>query len=234
MSDLPANPPTSDHHDVSTPPLDNEPSGESHVPPTHGPTRTDTNTAMIQSLNPPPPPAVDVEAEQKISRQFTTAIGPSSDDASPTVPAKDGESPSATTGVVGPALTVTLLLTSGARHPFKLDSKYFAKRSVDVPANDPFNLSVYKLKELILREWREEWEAKPSSPTSIRLINMGKLLDDKASLKDYKFSTDSPNVLHMTIKPQDFIEDEDAKGGKSTYSAHREENRSPGCRCVIM
>ncbi len=52
---------------------------------------------------------------------------------------------------------------------------------------------------------------------------------------DYKFAVDSPNVLHMTIKPQDFIEEEDAKGGKSTYSAHRDgENRSPGCRCIIM
>jgi hypothetical protein len=52
---------------------------------------------------------------------------------------------------------------------------------------------------------------------------------------DYKFALDSPNVLHMTIKPQDFIEEEDAKGGKSTYSANREgENRSPGCRCIIM
>jgi hypothetical protein len=39
----------------------------------------------------------------------------------------------------------------------------------------------------------------------------------------------------MTIKPQDFIEEEDAKGGKSSYSAQREgENRSPGCRCIIM
>ena len=151
----------------------------------HGPVRTDTHTAIAQSMNPPPPPPpVPVaEPEQKISRQYSTAIGPSSDDPSPTVPAKDSESPSATAGVTGPALTVTLLLTSGARHPFKLDSKYFAKRSVDVPGNDPFNLSVYKLKELILREWRDEWEAKPASPTSIRLINMGKLLDDKASLK---------------------------------------------------
>jgi len=67
------------------------------------------------------------------------------------------------------------------------------------------------------------------------LISMGKLLDDKASLKDYKFGLDSPNVLHMTIKPQDYIEEEDAKGGKSTYSNNREsEGRSPGCRCAIM
>ena len=47
---------------------------------------------------------------------------------------------------------------------------------------DPFSISVYTLKELILREWREEWEAKPSSPSSIRLIHFGRLLDDKLPL----------------------------------------------------
>lgn len=101
--------------------------------------------------------------------------------------------------------------------------------------NDPFNLSVYKLKELILREWRDEWETKPASPSSIRLISFGKLLDDKGVLKDSKFSHDGPNVVHMTIKPQDYIEEEDAKGSKGVYSGSREGNeRSPGCRCVIM
>lgn len=42
-------------------------------------------------------------------------------------------------------------------------------------------------------------------------------------------------MLHMTIKPQDYVEEEDTKGSKSTYSNPREnEVRSPGCRCVIM
>lgn len=194
-----------------------------------GPVRTDTNTALDQSLSPPPPPpppAHTADDPQPVTRTYTTAIGPSSD--SPVIPAKEGETS-------GPVLTVTLLLTSGARHPFRLDNKYLAKRNVEVPDHDVFNLSVYKLKELILREWREEWEAKPSNPNYIRLISMGKLLDDKASLKDYKFGHDSPNVLHMTIKPQDYVEDEDAKGGKSTLSGNRDsEGRSPGCRCVIM
>lgn len=55
----------------------------------------------------------------------------------------------------GPTLMITLLLTTGARHPFKIDPKYLSKRNVDVQESDPFNLSVYKLKELILREWRD-------------------------------------------------------------------------------
>jgi hypothetical protein len=124
----------------------------------------------------------------QLSRLQSTAIGPSSDADLPLPPSKD-----AATEVAGPILLITLLLTNGARHPFKLDSKYLAKRSVVVPNNDPFSLSVYKLKELILREWRDEWEAKPSSPSSIRLISFGKLLDDKGVLRG-KIQVFEPNI----------------------------------------
>lgn len=46
---------------------------------------------------------------------------------------------------------------------------------------------------------------------------------------------DAPNVIHMTVKPQEVVDEEDAKGGKS-YSARDREttDRSPGCRCVIL
>lgn len=143
----------------------------------HGPVRTDTRTALDQAQHPPStsnPPPIPESGSTLRQRAFSTAIGPSSDQ--PVVPSKDGDS-------AGPALLITLLLTSGARHPFKLDNKYLQKRNVQVPSNDPFSLSVYKLKELILREWRDEWEQKPASPSSIRLISFGKLLDDKAPLK---------------------------------------------------
>lgn len=88
-----------------------------------------------------------------------------------------------------PVCTITLLLPTGARHPYRIDEKYLSKRGVDIPdvteagKKDPFSISVYKLKELILREWRDDWEAKPASPSSIRLIHFGKLLDDKEQLK---------------------------------------------------
>jgi len=90
----------------------------------------------------------------------------------------------------GSVLVLTLLLpASEARHPYKIDEKYLTKRNVPMPGTtesgrkDPFSISVYTLKELILREWREEWEPKPSSPSSIRLIHFGRLLDDKITLK---------------------------------------------------
>jgi len=108
---------------------------------------------------------------------------------SPSAINADIETAAAVTVDGGPVLIITLLLPTGARHPYKIDEKYLTKRNVNVPdmtesgKKDPFSISVYTLKELILREWREEWEAAPSSPSSIRLIYFGRLLDDKTPLK---------------------------------------------------
>ncbi len=127
------------------------------------------------------PTAAATSNVPELSRLDSVAIGPSSDAAL---------APSTSVvSTANPVCSITLLLTSGARHPYKLDEKYLTKRNVDVPGvtesgkKDPFSISVYTLKELILREWREEWEAQPSSPSSIRLIHFGRLLDDKAPLK---------------------------------------------------
>lgn len=106
------------------------------------------------------------------------AIGPAQDD----IMAAPGHSE-------GPVCNITLLLTSGSRHPYKIDAKYLTRRNVAIPEKDsqgqpdPFSISIYTLKELILREWRSDWETKPASPSSIRLIHFGKLLDDKEQLE---------------------------------------------------
>ncbi|KAL4904560.1 hypothetical protein BDW74DRAFT_26400 [Aspergillus multicolor] len=135
----------------------------------------------------------------------------------------------------GPSLTIVLLLITGTRHPFKIDAGYLRKRDVSVDNYDPFAMSVYTLKELIWRAWQDDWEPRPSSPSSIRLISFGKLLDDKSPLSDSKFSRDAPNVVHMTVKPQEIVDEEDAKGGKAQYSRDREASeRSPRCRCVVQ
>lgn len=83
-----------------------------------------------------------------LSREKTTpAIGPATD--KPTPIPKESE-------IEGPVLFITLLLSSnGARHPYKLDEKYLRKRNVTVEGNNPINISLYKLKELILRDWRD-------------------------------------------------------------------------------
>ncbi|KAI9783416.1 MAG: hypothetical protein M1816_001390 [Peltula sp. TS41687] len=139
-------------------------------------------------------------------------------------------------GSVSPTLLIILLLsTTGARHPYRIDDKYLKKQNIHAPGGDPFEISIYTLKELILREWRDEWEARPSNPSSIRLIHFGRLLDDKAALKDCRFNPDSPNVVHMTVRPQELMDEEDAKNTKQGTNRDRDgRERSAGCRCEIL
>ncbi|PTB45474.1 hypothetical protein M441DRAFT_65135 [Trichoderma asperellum CBS 433.97] len=143
-------------------------------------------------------------------------------------------------GADGPVCNITLLLASGGRHPYKIDAKYLSRRHVAMPDKDessnpdPFSISIYTLKELILREWRSDWEAKPASPSSIRLIHFGKLLDDKEQLKKYQFSPDSPNVVHMSIRPQDLDEEEPKSGSKSLPAGATDGDGAREGRCCII
>ncbi|OJD19368.1 hypothetical protein AJ78_00638 [Emergomyces pasteurianus Ep9510] len=183
-------------------------------------------TTSIEPLQQTTQSTAHSTCETEESRPCDPAIGPSSDLPSPT--AKEAEDS-------GMVLDINLLLITGARHPFKIDGKYLRKRQVDVPDSNPYAMSVYTLKELIWREWRSEWEPRPSSPSSIRLISFGKLLEDKAPLSDLRLNHTAPNVLHMTLKPQEVVDDEDAKAARSSSGRERDSgDHSPRCRCVIL
>lgn len=100
--------------------------------------------------SPPPPTNLHTTPSTSLTpltqEKTAPAIGPSSD--TPTLLPKHSD-------ITGPQLMITLLLTNGARHPYKIDEKYLKKRNVIVEDNNPINLSTYTLKELIWREWRE-------------------------------------------------------------------------------
>jgi hypothetical protein len=145
----------------------------------------------------------------------------------------------------GPVCNITLLhAVGGGRHPYKIDARYLARRNVEVPdllqsgQPDPFSISIYTLKELILREWRNDWEDKPSSPGSIRLIHFGQLLDDKEPLKRYHFSNENPNVVHMSVRPADLDEEEPKSSSKAAGGSGGDGRRARGeggcCSCVVM
>jgi hypothetical protein len=89
------------------------------------------------ALSKPTPPS-------NLNRSETEAIGPATD-----TPAANPDNTN------GPVVAIMLLLTTGARHPYKIDEKYLKKRNVDVEGMDPYNIGVYTLKELIWRDWRE-------------------------------------------------------------------------------
>ncbi|KGO78158.1 hypothetical protein PITC_034490 [Penicillium italicum] len=198
------------------------PSGETEsapmtAPPTTTiPPKTIDNASAVALAQQTTPPSMDAEEPKSVPETSTEH----SNDGS----GKEAEDDA------GPSLAITLLLTTGSRHPFTIDGKYLKKRSVNVENFDPFLMSVYTLKELI---WH--WETRPSSPSSIRLISFGKLLDDKSPVSDSKFSREHQNVVHMTVKPQEVVDEEDGKGVKAQYSRDGDASeRSPGCRCVIL
>jgi hypothetical protein len=209
-----------------------------------------TTEAQIDTLS-TEAPAASTSTAPELSRLDSVAISQSTDTVlAPSTPVVN---------TANPVCIITLLLTSGARHPYKLDEKYLTKRKIEVPGvtesgkKDPFSISVYTLKELILREWREEWEAQPSSPSSIRLIHFGRLLDDKTPLKgtnimciyiscvhqltvsiECRFNADAANVVHMTIKPQEVVDDEEESKRKAMRGDRDGGEGTPGCRCVIL
>ncbi len=54
-------------------------------------------------------------------------------------------------------------------------------------------------------------------------------------LTDCRFQTDTPNVVHMTVKPQEAVdEEENAKSGKGGSRRDGDEEQTAGCRCVIL
>ncbi|SPO03219.1 uncharacterized protein DNG_05901 [Cephalotrichum gorgonifer] len=169
----------------------------------------------------PAPPAKNSEQD--------TAIGDGSDDVAKTAPVVED----------GPVCVITLLVPSGKKHPYKIDEKYLAKRNVNIPGTtesgrkDAFSISVYTLKELILREWRDDWEPAPPTPALIRLIHFGKILEDKEPLTKYKFSADTSNVVHMSVKPQDLTEEDEPKGGNKTTTHGAGSDSGSRC-CVIL
>ncbi|KAK0124926.1 hypothetical protein ONS96_008801 [Cadophora gregata f. sp. sojae] len=192
-------------------------------------TSQSTSTPLPTAKEAITPEAGESSSAPAIKRLDSEAIGPSTD-SSLVVPAAEA----------GPVLVITLLLGTGARHPYRIDEKYLTKRNVTVPGmtesgrKDPFSISVYTLKELILREWREEWETQPSSPSSIRLIYFGRLLDDKTPLKECRFNAESANVVHMTVRPQDIVDEEDASKSKTLARDREGGEATAGCRCVIQ
>ncbi|KAI1848162.1 hypothetical protein JX266_005875 [Neoarthrinium moseri] len=135
------------------------------------------------------------------------------------------------------AVDILLILPqTGNRHPFRINERYLKKRNVNVTGvtedgkMDPFSITVYTLKELILREWRKDWDTPPREPTSIRLIKMGKMLDDKLPLNQYDFTPTVKSIVHMTVKPQEIIDEEEANKRLKEPGSHT--GRS-GC-CVIL
>ena len=112
-------------------------------------------SSLAASQNPPLPLPTSLANDQEDSiaspptltrEQTSPAIGPATD--KPISSLRQSETP-------GPQLVIALLLNTGQRHPYIIDQKYLKKRNITVADNNPVNMSVYTLKELIWRDWRD-------------------------------------------------------------------------------
>lgn len=152
------NPPVAaqDAIETSIPATTSDPSSTTHGiskenerPDASLPTTTTQSKTQPVSSSPPTnssPVSAAPPATSLIRQQTAPAIGPASDKPTP-IPKESVDA--------GPSLMITLLLNTGARHPYRIDDKYLKKRNVNVLGNNPVNMSVYTLKELIWRDWRE-------------------------------------------------------------------------------
>ena len=140
-------------------------------------TEADATSGAEQSQPTTTAPTSKSATPSRLTRAQSEALGPSTE--SPIHPPLP-------TANRGPTLSITLMLITGARHPYKIDEKYLRNRKVNVPEGkefEPRDISGYQLKELIWTDWRTEWEPRPQSPSSIRLILLGRFVEDKALLK---------------------------------------------------
>lgn len=49
-----------------------------------------------------------------------------------------------------------------------------------------------------------------------------------------RFNAESANVVHMTVRPQDIVDEEDASKGKGLGRDRGDGESTAGCRCVIQ
>ena len=100
------------------------------------------------------------------------------------------------------SISITLLHISGEKVTVSVDDAFMGKHSQIITSSSSF--SVYQFKHCILADWNEKWGPAPPSPSYIRLIFLGKVLDDSNDFESYKFSRSSKNILHLSVKPIEF------------------------------
>ncbi|WVQ79896.1 hypothetical protein IAT38_001996 [Cryptococcus sp. DSM 104549] len=133
-----------------------------------------------------------------------------------------------------PKVHIRALVISGQSHVFSFEPE----------------ITVGRLKELIWSSWPAEWTdpAQPPSPSFLRIIHSGRILQDDSSLTANNLpliaSNVPPTVVHISVRSFS-IRGDDAEPKKPaaiarsssavrTRSHTAAEDDVSGCRCIIM
>ncbi|KAK9461013.1 uncharacterized protein V1516DRAFT_674749 [Lipomyces oligophaga] len=119
-------------------------------------------------------------------------------------------------------LYLSLLPLSGVRVALSLDQDYITKHGIRAPGPDA--MTVLDLKECLLADWSLDWGDFPGDTDHIRLIYLGRLLDDKDSLLDSRLSRSGHNVIHLSTRPSSFGVLPLPKSPKSGHARHTSTN----------
>jgi len=142
-----------------------------------------------------------------------------------------------------PQVSLCFLLVSGRRKPMTFDSDL---------------TTIGRVKELIWNAWDSEWDPnRPSTPTSLRLLYMGKMLQDEDTLRKLKFPSYTPqspaaesaqppvSIVHISVRPFDVLSPAETdvkkkkrrRGASSAAEGDRNEadteGQATGCSCII-
>lgn len=133
-------------------------------------------------------------------------------------------------------IKITLLLISGQRMIVPIDSEFMNKNDLSGNEN-PLDISIGTLKTSLFKDWQESWGNPPAKASNIRLIHLGKILEDEQSLADCGISNDSlHNVVHLSVKPESFELDTSSKSktARKNSSSNRNSDNTHSRCCVIQ
>jgi hypothetical protein len=133
-----------------------------------------------------------------------------------------------------PAIKITLLLISGQRQVVPINADFLAKNEQSV--EDAGQVTIGTLRGSLFNDWQESWGNPPANATNIRLIHLGKILEDDQTLTNCGISHDNPhNVVHMSVKPESFELDSSskAKATRRPSASHRSDRSRSRC-CIIQ
>ncbi|KAF8908011.1 ubiquitin-related domain-containing protein [Mucidula mucida] len=84
--------------------------------------------------------------------------------------------------------------------------------------------TVGRVKELVWNTWPGDWQdERPPAPSFLRILHLGKVLQDEDILKGANFPIDAPpTIVHMSIRPGALADDLSKKGEEEVV-----------CCCII-
>ncbi|KAI0367243.1 hypothetical protein BV20DRAFT_902830, partial [Pilatotrama ljubarskyi] len=131
-----------------------------------------------------------------------------------------------------PQVSLTFLLVSGRRRTMSFEPE----------------TTVGRVKELVWNTWPNDWQdERPPAPSYLRILYLGKILQDEDSLDKLSFPTQLPSpapsatIVHLSIRPYAPPPEDMPKkkrrntGGQAGTVAEGAEEESAGCcsSCVI-